>query len=459
MNERNKTSFLYQLLRPEFVSSYQKPLCCDAFSKSITETPLHKEHNREVKDATLFLFHRVIPDFSRSLLSILAKNDGDLLSFRLTTLMHNSGINIRHTFRVLECIHDRKAQNGITDSEKRLMDDAMTLLLCEMVSRVIKLYIRKNFRKRMKELQTPVEEPYLSLLTDMLNIVFGNNHLSEKAWSTTITKKLISKFCRHIDGSKITSFWFLTQLREKLSSPWRIADKVSLPIHFVFLRLQTQLGCSFSSRIEESYKKILFSSTQPFDIFDIVDIGIRVKHMNIVSHALGVAHLTKGLMQRALDQSAAINLLSTSIQHFENALSSNTSSKVTLRKCAHAYLSLGLEYGLISRRKKEFTRELDQKKICFERASVYFLRAIQLDPQDSESLFDYALFLDKVGEKAKAEIFYKSALVSNPNHVQCRKCFGDLLAESNRQKEAEEQYERAKMASSSIQQSSFKLIL
>ena len=57
---------LWRFLRPEFVKKYPKPLSSDSFSAFYH--PAHKKEriadNREVQEATRFLYDALIPDFA-----------------------------------------------------------------------------------------------------------------------------------------------------------------------------------------------------------------------------------------------------------------------------------------------------------------------------------------------------------------------------------------------------------
>jgi hypothetical protein len=50
------TSFLYRLLRPEFVREYDRPLSSDAFSKFGEDD--HQAHNQEVGSALSLIWSR-----------------------------------------------------------------------------------------------------------------------------------------------------------------------------------------------------------------------------------------------------------------------------------------------------------------------------------------------------------------------------------------------------------------
>lgn len=65
-NEKpEKASYLYNLLRPEFVRVYEKPLSSDAFVSFGKHNA--DVHNAEVKEATKYLKDTLVPAFSRKL--------------------------------------------------------------------------------------------------------------------------------------------------------------------------------------------------------------------------------------------------------------------------------------------------------------------------------------------------------------------------------------------------------
>jgi hypothetical protein len=86
-----KASYLYCLLRPEFVKRNPVPLSSDAFSRFGLD---HKDvHEREVVEATQRLHRKVIPRFAAWL---DGQDERRLKSLKLTQLMHREGINNRH---------------------------------------------------------------------------------------------------------------------------------------------------------------------------------------------------------------------------------------------------------------------------------------------------------------------------------------------------------------------------
>lgn len=58
---RAQGSFLYRLLREEFVTNYKKPLNSDAFSGFSATEPKSKEYNADIKEAFQYYIKELIP--------------------------------------------------------------------------------------------------------------------------------------------------------------------------------------------------------------------------------------------------------------------------------------------------------------------------------------------------------------------------------------------------------------
>ena len=82
---------------------FNKPLSSDAFSQFTKHQPNHKLDNSEVEDATNHLFDEVIPSVAADLEAVLMTRAEDFIStFRLSSMLHSNGVNIRHLFRIYE---------------------------------------------------------------------------------------------------------------------------------------------------------------------------------------------------------------------------------------------------------------------------------------------------------------------------------------------------------------------
>jgi hypothetical protein len=91
-----------------------------------------------------------------------------------------------------------------------------------------------------------------------------------------------------------------------------------------------------------------FDTMQPVDLMDLEEIGVRVKHINLVSHAQGYLFLRKGIAVRVNDSRAAIRFFQQAIVKFEEVLHTNTYHKLSLRNCALCLLYLNDELKHIS---------------------------------------------------------------------------------------------------------------
>jgi hypothetical protein len=77
-------SIFYNLLRPEFVRHYEKPLCSDAFSGWLSGDPNSQQLNEDVERATAELFKTVIPEFAKK---IVLKTLGALSQTRTPSII------------------------------------------------------------------------------------------------------------------------------------------------------------------------------------------------------------------------------------------------------------------------------------------------------------------------------------------------------------------------------------
>ena len=64
---RLKSSYLYRLMRPEFVKKWKKPLSSDAFSKFGKDADSSQSNNNDVREATEYLETVEVPAFAKHL--------------------------------------------------------------------------------------------------------------------------------------------------------------------------------------------------------------------------------------------------------------------------------------------------------------------------------------------------------------------------------------------------------
>ena len=125
-----------RLLRPEFVANYRIPLSSDAFSGfrdgGASGNVNEKEIMRACKDLN-WLIPRYAAELSEHVDAKLGDASEDLLAIQssLSRMIHSKGINLRHLGLLF---------TAATSHQCRL------LLLIEMASRSVKVYLRKRIR-------------------------------------------------------------------------------------------------------------------------------------------------------------------------------------------------------------------------------------------------------------------------------------------------------------------------
>lgn len=147
------------------------------------------------------------------------------------------------------------------------------VLLIQMLARVIKNKLRKKLRKKMRQLAVPMEQMYLLLTVNFLNVIFGNTVVSDKYWKENLKSAVMSSYeVRFRRGTKAM---------KRAVSEFPV-DKATTGLSFLWLQVQKMTGLNFSRRIVKEIgenSQTLFSLERPFDPSDLVDMGDRVKHM------------------------------------------------------------------------------------------------------------------------------------------------------------------------------------
>ena len=174
-NRKFQNPHLSRLLRPEFLKVYGTLLCSDAFSGFIQGTPEEDEITADINEATRYLRETHIPKMAMRIYEMMkeARVEKPLSKFRLTEAMHSMGINCRYAGILRKHIKDEECRQFI---------------LAEVVARVIKNNLRWRLREQHQILKLPLEEPYLRLVIDYLNLVFGNTQKSDEYWDTFLKK-------------------------------------------------------------------------------------------------------------------------------------------------------------------------------------------------------------------------------------------------------------------------------
>lgn len=203
------SSFLYKLLRPEFVSRYPIPLSSDAFS--LFGEDEHAYHNFEVKEATRVLHNTVIPLFAQ----FLDHTETEYRDFhRLIEELHRSGINIRHLGLVRSMVSSEKIR---------------TLILTELIARVLK----NELRSRMRSLSSSFEKDVKRVVFDLFFEVFVSES-NDQLWNKRIKLDLRTDFIDSLSEEEVGLSFDLKQYLE---------GETGL---LLFQRVQFLTGVSFS---------------------------------------------------------------------------------------------------------------------------------------------------------------------------------------------------------------------
>jgi hypothetical protein len=218
------------------------------------------------------------------------------------------------------------------------MPEARDLVLIEALARVVKNLLRHKLRERVRELTTPLQLPYHYLVAHFLNDIFGNietNAATQMYWRVLIPDKLMTDFCFKPPASaetlyrKVKQIVFFPRTRSRASStpidvePKHTQDPLlrtsselgamaaaaaaaaaskwkpegTTGFYLILQRLITMMGLVFNPKTLDDLASNpqLFGGSYPvFDSSDLLNLGERVKHLNIVSYAKGYVSIYKG---------------------------------------------------------------------------------------------------------------------------------------------------------------------
>lgn len=395
----SNTVQLFRLLRPELVLKSPTPLSSDAYHRCATLHDEGRQQKQQVDEATNRLYHETIPSLAQQLPVLLLnwwKRGGSVHSFRLSDVIHREGVNIRHYGRIL---HYLNLMNG-----EPIVVVCRRLLLAEICARVIKARLRGQMRNVCRNSRALVEEPFRKVVVDELNLVFGGDQQSDRHWNGPIKKHILSSFQGALELCGADSPQF--DLKNLLGA------RTTHVLHHIFERVKEMTALHFSPLFQESCQHPDFFlreySHGPIDEIDLLSVGEKIKSMNIVSLAKGVFYLAKAREQRPQNAASAARFFRMAAEEFEEAISSNPTSKIALRNCGNAYLGLELLQS------PSAPSPTSQNML---KAEEYFRRAIELDLNDPVSISTYGQYLMRIEQKDRAKIFFLKALTLNPNDL------------------------------------------
>lgn len=439
------------------------------------------EHNKEVRAATDYLHLEVIPKFARKLTARVAyewttfarksEHNADqekekpsrtvfLAMFPLKQLLHAKGINLRNLGRVRHMVGQLVPPNtpGLTDTRQ--------LLFLEMCARTIRKIVFAKLRQRMKKLRVPLEEPYREVYLYYLNKLFVP--LADRDiryFNGPLKSAIMKKFGPDaLDAhEKRDDFNLLGLLvpqrtaRERLEGlgekkgntkakhakrsgstgekktqkpaamaavpsgdEAHLADGRPLLLLRLLALLQVKLTKDTVENFLTEVSEKEFALTR-FDSIDLAAIHERVKHLGIIGHSRGYIYKMKALQRR--DNKRCKRLLHKALKCFEEVLESNPANKITLRNAGQICMHLDMidqdghsatAWGSVPKSKPH---SADLERPLMRRARDYFAQSVRTDPQDTYSLYQYACFLKRCGDQAKAVDYLLRAVEADPTHM------------------------------------------
>lgn len=346
-------------------------------------------------------------------------------------------------------------------------------ILVEIIARVIKNNLRWILRQRHQEIKLPLEEPYLRIVIDYLNHVFGNTMQSEDYWLNCLKNDIINNFedaltddemlvnCnlknkldynqdsnfdrKHEPNLNRTNSNFVPKLRENKnisyykkknetnSEPSKITKLDVNFLNMIFNRVKSMMGLQYSH--DRNYS---WDMEEPFNDTDLKSVGFRVKHMNIISQVQGFFWQINGLMARSsMTTGLAIEYYKSAIDKYEEALDLSPENKDVLR-------NLALTWLLLIEEDYKPGQTFPASDIRVKKVQEYCMRAISAHPKyDSLSLFRYANLLSRCNRNEEAEDYYLQSLEADPNNTGCLHQYAEFLSDQGLEQDAENFYRRS----------------
>jgi hypothetical protein len=285
------------LLRPELVRRHPVPLSSDAFSNFQAADRRAAQLNAQVRAATRELHERVIPEYADSL--PLEPSWSKLRSTPVVEGLHSRGISVRHL--------------GLVRSHLPLGDEGRLrrrLCLTEMCHRMVKNQLRQQLRAAAERCRLPSLELDRRVVLDVLNVVFALKSSSMHFWTATSGSM-------RLDSASGDSSVLVPAKRALLDKFGRHAlESAELPVAFdlrrevdaelLIERLQLSMRIKLSERARAELSHASGHNEWPvrdatFELVDrdLLSIGTKVKHMNVVGFTTAVVLRLEAERQRS----------------------------------------------------------------------------------------------------------------------------------------------------------------
>eukprot|EP01091_Cochliopodium_minus_P008793 TRINITY_DN2050_c0_g1_i1.p1 TRINITY_DN2050_c0_g1~~TRINITY_DN2050_c0_g1_i1.p1 ORF type:complete len:500 (-),score=135.58 TRINITY_DN2050_c0_g1_i1:354-1730(-) len=327
----------------------------------------HKIHKAEVEEAVRDLLVNTVPMLAQHLDENFEREHRNDPS-KLILVFHEMGVNIRQIGRV--------RYNSKNDEIKKL-------LLVEALVRTMKCQLRSLYREMMSQLTVPNDQIFKSITSEFLNLILGTNENSEDSdfyWNGELKEKLQEKFEKILSPAELE----MSNVKDLID----YNDKI-----LILNRLKSLMNIEFQANCYETYNNTNFIDSFFFVDSDIVSIESKVKHINLVDYAGGMALIYK--VKESTNNQANERILGSAQEMLTNALRSTAGSLDTSFQLANVFHMLN--------------------KSTSSGNSVYYSKAVSL---------------------------YETIIKNFPKFIDGYIRYGELLKEYPKHKEAKEIYHK-----------------
>ena len=269
----------FNQFRPEFILNYEQPLNPDSFTAWNTFTdPNHIQYHRDILHATNYYLSVLLINTSIEFNRCNDLNKINYLEKELIRVIHRKGINVRHIGLLRHLIKDNI--------------QLKTILLTEMIVRVLKTQLKQIMRNQTKQNKDS------NLQNFLINFIV-DNYQSDEFWKITIKQLISLKFdywkqncINPIDNSQ-QNLWLLCIPNITQYSSLTIIEQshtFDLRSNLDTLSISQKVLRSVGIKLTSSSKD-LFNYNIPFEYFNnsnndignrIVGFEVRTKHSQFV---------------------------------------------------------------------------------------------------------------------------------------------------------------------------------
>jgi len=363
--------------------------------------------------------------FARRLQWLLAEaaEKNELESFSVVRLLHSHGINVRYLGVVLGFLKSK--------TNDPLSTMTIAFVLCEILARALKNEINSLLRETMRKIRLPMEARYRSAVVRYLNTaLIYDSEDTHNYWNQSLKPKLIKFYyvgdpytsqefdiLKFIDESTFKGFGGRSRLL------YRVADLASL---------------IFSPIVGNKIQRL-----QRLEVWDLEGFREQIKHMNIIADTTGTINMLNGLqLQQKWDFGSALFYFQQAEEKFEVALQSHPTNPSLLEHMALSFASrIICNQILVTDSEKSVKLRYGDWPIMalppddndVQKADSFFLRAMDVAPENAGLRFLYGSFLSLCSRNDRAEDQYLRSLRSRLDIVAATSYAKMLESTSNQQ--------------------------